>query len=347
MPMKKYKPVLIFMFIQFLLSGLLAQPKEPFAEILLRANKLYEEGQFTEAIELATSCSMDEATLSDRWKAQRLLAMTYLADGQTDKARQAAENMLELNPTYKPNYLKDPTELINLLKSITVIPKFSLGLALSLGTNTTFPEISKGYVLADYYKTYTAKNSFQFGLSVDYSLNARMAVNAGLYASQKAYTITYEIPNRSMSVSEKLTYLDLPCLFRYSFSPMKRLRYYVQGGAFAGYLLYSGNDFSTTYAPANQTNELKNLNSDSRRNNLNYGLAGGLGLSYKMGQGHVFIQANYFYSMSNITQTDTRYKYNDLLYTYFYADDDIFLHNLAISVGYSFFMNYKVIRNQQ
>lgn len=343
--MKVQRHFLPLLFVLTISFTAFSQPKESYTEVLVRANKMYEQGNFADAIALATSCTTADATVSDRWKAQRLLAMTYLADGQTDKARQSAENMLELNPTYKPSYLNDPTELIRLLKSITVIPKFSLGLALSLGTNTVFPEIPKGYSLSNYQKTYSSQSSFQFGLSLGYTLNTHMAIDLGLYASQKAYAISYEVTNWNVEVSERLTYMDFPVMFKYTIFPEKRMRLYTQAGVYAGYLLFSGNDFSSTHTPDNKKYELTDLNSAPRRNTYNLGLAGGIGVAYKTGRGHLFLQANYFNSFSNITNDETRYKYSDLTYTYFYADDDVILHNLAISLGYSFYMSYKVIRN--
>lgn len=333
----------------FLLFPLLpahAQSDESFAEILVKANKAYENGNFSEAISLATSCSIEKALLSDQWKVQRLLTIIYLADGQSDAARSSAEKMLQLNPTYKPNYLKDPAELIKLLKSITVIPKFSLGLALSLGTNSTFPEITKGFVLSDYNKTYTSKNSFQFGLSSGYTLSEHLSIDLGCLATRKTYQIDYALTNWSVTVDEKLTYLDFPLMLKYLLYPRKRWHLTLQGGLYAGFLLFSENNFKAIFTPLNKSYELSNINSANRRNLINYGLVGGVGGTYKIKEGDVYLQVNYYKSMANITDEVSRYTYNELVYNYFYEDDDMKLNNLSVSIGYAFYLNYKILQKK-
>lgn len=327
-------------------SPVFAQSEESFAEILVKANKAYENGNFNEAITLATSCSIEKALLSDQWKVQRLLTIIYLADGQSEQARASAEKMLKLNPTYKPNYLKDPAELIKLLKSITVIPKFSLGLAISLGTNSTFPEIIKGFVLSDYSKTYTSQNSFQFGLSSGYTLSEHVQIDLGCLATRKAYQIDYALSNWNVSVDEKLTYLDFPLMAKYILYPRKRWHITLQGGLFAGFLLFGENNFNATYTPQNKLYELSNVNSTSRRNLLNYGFVGGVGGTYKIEEGDLYLQINYYKSLANITNEASRYKYNELVYNYFYEDDDIILNNLSITIGYAFYLNYKILQKK-
>ncbi|MFA6261689.1 MAG: porin family protein [Bacteroidia bacterium] len=339
-------PVVLLICMQLQLSPAFAQSEESFAEILVKANKAYENGNFNEAITLATSCSIEKAVLSDQWKVQRLLTIIYLADGQSDQARTSAEKMLELNPTYKPNYLKDPAELIKLLKSITVIPKFSLGLALSLGTNSTFPEITKGFVLSDYNKTYTSENSFQFGLSSGYTLSEHLQIDLGCLATRKAYQIDYALSNWNVSVDEKLTYLDFPLMAKYILYPRKRWHITIQGGLFAGFLLFSENNFKATFTPQNKLYELSNVNSTSRRNLFNYGFVGGVGGTYKIEEGDLYLQMNFYKSLANITNEASRYKYNELVYNYFYEDDDIILSNLSITIGYAFYLNYKILQKK-
>ena len=342
--MKKYCYIWVLLQVILVPFRAYSQTQESYDEILVRANKYYEEGNFSDAITEATSCNMKGASTSNRWKAQRLLAMTYLADGQAKMARAAAEEMLELNPTYVPSKLKDPTELVKLLNSIKVIPKFSLGMGVSIGSNTTFTEVDKSYVVADYLKTYTGKNAYQVGLTFGYSFNPKISVDLCLNASQKSYNIQYGFSDWNVAVSEKLTYMDVPLQLKYTFRPYHRFRFFFQGGAYAGYLLVCKNSLSSSNEIQHANYELKNLNSASRRNLINYGLVGGIGLTYKTGQGHVFLQANYFRSFSNITKENTRYDNNELLFTYYYLDDNIKLHNMAVSIGYSFYMNYKVVR---
>jgi len=337
---------LLWLFLIGFSFSVYAQSQESFGEILFKANKEYESGNFSEALQLATSCSLEKAEMSDQWKAHRLITMIYLANGQPDLARASAEQMLELNPTYKINYLKDPAELIQLLKSIRIIPKFSLGLAVSLGTNTTFPQITKGYVLSDYTKKYNAENAFQFGLSFGYTLSEHVSIDMSCLATRKSYSIDYALTNWNVNVEEKLTYIDIPLTLKYLIYPRNRWHLTVQAGIYGGYLLFGENNFSATFTQTGRNYKLSNINSGQRRNSLNYGLVGGIGGTYKIGEGDLFFQINYYKSFSNITKSSTRYTYNELIYNYFYEDDDIILNNLAVTLGYAFYLNYKILKNK-
>ncbi len=324
-----------------------AQNPNLYGEMLIKAEKEYELGNLSEAESIIKSLDYEHAEISDQWKTQRLLAMIYITDNRQDEARVAAENMLELNPKYKPNYLKDPTELVKLLNNITIIPKFSLGLAFSIGSNTTFPQVTKTYTIADYDKTYTSKSGFQFGLTTGYALTQTSAIESGLYITQKSYDLSYGLYNWNMEVNENLTYLELPLTFKYSPSQKRRLRLFIQGGAYVGYLLFSNNDFKTSNITNGLTFEIANLNSKDRRNEFNFGIVTGLGLNYKLGEGNLFLQVNYYKSFSNITKETSRYNSNDLLFTYYYIDDDIILNNITFNIGYTFYMNYKIIRKSK
>jgi len=317
-------------------------------ENLYSANKLLDIGKTEECIALVTPCCNAANDESVRWQAYRLMSIAHLLKGNSDSSKIYAENMLDINPTYKPNLLKDPKDFIKQLNSIVVIPKFTLGLAFSLGTNSTFASIPKGYVVSDYNKTYTTtKNSFQFGTNIGLYLNPKLALDIGLLATGKKYNIDYSFSNWNVNVKERLTYIDIPLTAKYIFNPKDKIRAFVQGGVFGGYLIYSSNDFESNYVPSEQKYQLTKLNSLDRRNRLNVGVTGGIGAFYKIKSGHVSLQANYYRSFSNITNSNTRYSYPDQIYTYYYIDDDIILHNLAISAGYIHNLNYKVYRTKK
>jgi hypothetical protein len=293
---------------------------------------------------LATSCSIRKAGISDQWKAHRLLALIYLADNQMEKASESILSMLKLNPNYKPSTLKDPAELIKMIQSFTIIPKFSLGF--SLGSNTTFPEIHKSYVLANYTKNYIAQNSLQFGITIDYALNKNFGVCFGVLSSQKSFDIAYQFATWEVDIRERLTYVDCPLVLRFSISNAKRARLNLFAGAFAGILTTSYNDFESAESMSKQKFELENLNALSRRNKNNFGSVLGIGIDYPLFHGNLFLTANYYQSFSSITNLEAQAKYYELKYTYFYIDDNISLNNLAVQLGYAFHVSYKVLNRK-
>lgn len=333
-----------FLFLLFFWSSLKAQSC---LENLYTANKLLDAGNTNGCLSLVLQCSNKNNDESIRWQAYRLMSIAYLLKGNTDSSKIASENMLDINPTYQPNLLKDPKEFINQLKSIVIIPKFTFGMAVSLGTNTTFVDIINGYVVSDYNKTYTTRSSFQFGTNIGFYLTPKLALDMGLLATRKSYYINYKFSNWKVGINERLTYLDVPLTMKYILRPQKRLRFFVQGGIFGGYLLYSSNDFKSKYTNQEQEYNLTKLNSLDRRTRFNLGITGGLGAYFNLNTGFVSLQANYYHSFSNITNTNKRYDYTEQIYTYYYVDDDIILHNLAVSVGYSHNLNYKVYHTKK
>ena len=216
-------------------------------ENLYKAQKLLDAGNTAGCLEYSIPCSVKGKKTSIRWQAYRLMSIAYLLQGQTDSARVAAENMLDINPTYTPNLLKDPKDFINLIRSIEVIPKFSMGIALSVGTNTTLPSISKSYIVADYRKTYSVKNGFQFGTNIGFNFNPNLALSMGILATSKEYAIDYNFTDWTVKADEQLTYLDIPITVKYIFMPRNKLSFFAQGGVFGGYLLYSQNNFSSSF----------------------------------------------------------------------------------------------------
>jgi opacity protein-like surface antigen len=317
-------------------------------ENLYTANKLLDAGKTHECMALVAPCSSSKNDISARWQAYRLMSIAYILQGQNDSAKIAAENMLDLNPTYKPNLLRDPKAFINLVQSIVVIPKYTLGLAASIGRNSTFTEIPKGYVVADYKKTYTTnRTSYQLGTNLGIYFNPKLALDIGLYVTGKNYEINYSFSNWKVNVKERLNYLEIPITAKYIFKTINRTRFFAQAGVYAGYLLFSFNDFESNYNNSEQIFRLKNLNSLERRNRINYGYTAGLGLVYKLRNGHISLQADFYGSLAKINNPTKRYVYTEQIYTYFYVDDDIILHNLAINIGYSINMNYKVYRSKK
>ena len=329
------------------LSGF-AYGQEDCSDKLQKAETLYDQGQFSEVIQIAKSC-LDYVQLSEgdntiKWKSYRLLAMTYLATNDLLKAREAAFNMLELNPRYKPSNLKDPVELVKLIRGITIIPRFSFGLAIALGSNYTFPTVTRSFFVAQSDKKYTGLRSYQFGISTSYQVNAKLAVEISALASEKKYEITYPTSDWALKMEEKLTYLNFPVYLRYIPAMKTRIRPYVQAGGYMGALILTDNSFYAT-KKGQESYSLEHIQSKERRNNIDAGVIGGLGAFYKLGDGHLSLQVNYFHSFQNITNADLRYAYNDLFYNYFYLDDDIKLSNLYFSIGYNVHLNYKVIRD--
>lgn len=304
----------------------------------------YDNGQFKEIINTLEECTKSNDP-QIQWKACRLMALAYLEENEMEKARAYGIMMLEINPTYKPNVLKDPSSLIKLLNSITVIPQFSIGLSGALGMNFSRPQILNAYSVSNYSKTYIGKNSYQFGFSAAYQFNRSIAVEAGLQISNKAYDLDYSFGNWTLKSDESLTYARIPLTLIYFPKSSWRVRPYVRAGGYVGRLVAAQNNFNAEFNLDSSEYSLSNVSSMNRRLLFDYGLSGGLGLKTNLGEGHVFLQMNYAQSYANITDASQRYRYSDLIHEYYFVDDDLRLNNVSIEIGYNLYFNYKVIKD--
>jgi len=340
-------PQILFFVLFFGLFACLQEAQAQDCTIQIQdATSLYNQGKFSESIERIANCGKSDDR-KIQWQSQRLLAMNYLALNNSGQARDAARKMLELNPRYKPSRIHDPNELVKLLNSIPIIPRFSFGLALSIGANLTIPSINDVYMVSDQRKTYTGKSGFQFGISSSYQFNESFALHGMVMATSKRFDIDYSFGNWDLKSEEALTYLNIPIMARY-YPKMKTLiRPYAQLGGYVGFLMYTDNSFYATYKPDQSSYQLEHMSSFERRNSIDYGLCGGIGAFIKLGDGQFFIDINYYQSMNNITLSSERYANSELVNTYYYLDDDLNLNNLAVGIGYSIYLDYKVLKDKK
>ncbi len=305
---------------------------------LISAKKLYEEGKLDDAINLILPCSQTESAV--QWQAYKLLTKAYLAKQDDINARNAAVRMIELHPTYEVNPRYDSKGFINLLKSIDVIPKLSFGLTIMYGPNITLPRVTKLYTPAIYDKTYSNKGGFQLGLVAGYNINLNHGFGFNMIYNVKNYQVNYDWSGNSYDISESLRYIDFPLMYRYSFSTNKPVRFSILAGPYASVLVNSHNNIIAKNEAV--SSELPHYGSNVRRKKLAYGGLIGLGLNIKSKKGHFSLETRYSRSISNITEESSRYDNSLLMYDFVYLDDDIQLDYLSLSVGYHFYINYKV-----
>ncbi len=306
------------------------------------ASKMIDNGQFNESIQAVRNCA--GIGNSERWQALRITSIAYILLNNPDSAKVYAKKMLNLNPLYQPNVLKDPKVFILMIHQINIIPKFTVGLAFTIGGNITIPEVTGSYIPAEYTKKYKNGSSYQMGLLAAYNINNKLAIEANIIANSKTYEMSYTLSTLNIGIKESFRSLDIPLMLRYTFRPNKRFRYYVKAGGYSSILLNSFNDFSRTNSANSESLQYARFNSSARRNTLQWGVVAGTGIVYKVKQGHIHFDVSYYHGLTNITKGAVRYDYLNLLYDMYYLDDDIKLRNIAFSIGYNYYINYKTVK---
>lgn len=113
----------------------------------------------------------------------------------------------------------------------------------------------------------------------------------------------------------KFTYLMLPVLLKYHFYDHKKWNAYVAAGPFISYLLHAKNitkGSSVIYLDEGKTTPLSpapqsfdsNDNITSELNRINAGINGHLGLSYKLTNGNVFLEAGGNFGFINVQKNE-------------------------------------------
>lgn len=143
---------------------------------------------------------------------------------------------------------------------------------------------------------------------------------------------------------QKIDYADFPLAVKYDLTG-SRLRPYVQLGIFYSRLInanksvkVSGQDFAS-----GGTNEFSNepviVGAKDLFNKSYWGLSGGVGLNYNLGNVRLILDISYQLGMSNIANTKNRFG-NDRLSGIGDVQDDLKINNIVISTGVLFPMRF-------
>jgi hypothetical protein len=142
---------------------------------------------------------------------------------------------------------------------------------------------------------------------------------------------------------QKVEYADLPFLVKYDIMGAK-LRPYVQVGIFYSLLINATKTVQVSYVDqasggSNVVNKEPEIAGVKDLFSNYWGLVGGLGVAYQLGNVRLTLEANYRQSMSNIVNPQSRFA-NDRLSGIGDAQDDLNLKNITISAGVLFPMRY-------
>ncbi len=206
--------------------------------------------------------------------------------------------------------------------------------------NYNVEQISKTY---ENFRSIGSQFSFELtfyfrGISVSFQPSYR--TNRFRYSNQYEWTDAEQAENRLVldyEQEQKIAYLDWPLLGRYEFNGGK-LRPYVQAGVYSSWLIdatksvtVSGIDHASGGAN-NFKNEPVIVGATDLFAKYHWGIVGGGGIYYSLGNVRVNVDVTYKRGMSNIASTENRYA-SDRLSGVGDSMDDMTLDNLVLSVG--------------
>ena len=333
---------LVFGFL--LLSGHLAKGQtDPCLSKLKDAATKSEQGWFDDAISLVSS-ALEECKLSDidKIEAHKLLITNYLIIDKLEEAEASAAAIMKIEPNYEADKLRDPAEMVALFEKYKRAISFKV--VLFGGINNALLEASQTYSIvgdndAPGLDNYQTTNAFQFGLGLEYRLSELLWLEIAPQFRRSSYSI--DIPNiqgRTVSYTEDLNLFDIPV----------GAKFYFMRGSFQPYVA-AGVNFSLLSSALGELfrDEISDLvNRNIQRNSFYLGYYGGLGLAYNYKNYGLQIGANYIFSPQQVNKDGTRYENLDIVFRYYYIDNDFSMDNLQFNVGFKYAIAYKKALNR-
>lgn len=235
-------------------------------------------------------------------------------------------------------------------------------LGFKAGTNLSDAVVEKTYnvLVATNYtpsgKKYESFNKLgsQAALEISfYFKRASVSLQPTYRHARFVYTNRYEWidsedPNSRIELNyeqeQKVDHALIPLLFKYDLTTTQ-LRPYLQAGFYYAFLINADKSVKvkgTDYASGGVNtfeNEPIIVGAKDLFAKNHWGLAGGVGVNYNIGNVRLNLDILYTYGMSNITSTQNRFS-SDRLSGVGDAMDDVKLNNLAVSVGCLFPMRF-------
>jgi hypothetical protein len=301
--------------------------------------KNYEQGYLTDILSALSECINSGFTTNEKLQAYRLIILTFLFLDEQEKAKSMMYTLLKSEPDYKPNKALDPIEFINLYNSYSVLPYLNLGV--SGGTNLTSPSILQSYSVANSEKqptVYTPGLSFNFGLVSDILVvNGLFVTVEGQYQS-RIFSSSTQVLNSSINQSlESQTAVAVPLGVKYVFGKAK-IKPYIRAGFATEFLIGANNEIKRVNSQNTNQTEFAGAPVDvlKQRSRLNLSVLAGLGVTYKVGYGYLFLDIRGLYGLSNLAIPGKRYNFfKEQISNYGYIENDFKLNQLQLNVGYS------------
>lgn len=250
--------------------------------------------------------------------------------------------------------------------STSPFEKSQFWLGVKGGINLTQPSIAERFTVFEpidgnydgYKKEYQSFNKigtqFQFAFQYTYrrfSIYAAPGYKSTLFSYKTKYQwIDAATPTNSVTLNYDQTHLVeyayLPLSIKFEFLSGK-IRPYLHAGGFIGYkfnaqktLKLSGTDLASGGNTSFENAPLI-IGATSLFNPLWYGAMGGLGVNYDFQTVRIFVEGNYLFGLTNVTNANSRYTENAVAGSGD-AMDNIKLSNLEISAGVLFPLKFLI-----
>lgn len=328
------KTVLVVLFVCL---GFVAKAQEDW---LLKAQKMYDLGKI-EKIHDYISPFLANASREELIAAYRLLILTNIYEKKNDTADSLMSVLLNFDNEYTLQSSDSIGEFADLYNSYITSPKY--GFSFTGGyikpMVTALKNFGTNNLLENNYQYSSNSISFDVGLYLTYYHNKYISFDAGLLFCGLNYKNKVNLNDvMNLDFAETQYLLSLPFAVRYSY-PLKKLKPFVFAGFSFSKLLSSSAEvvrhFNGTISP-DVTGPIVNIT--NARAGYVYGLNLGVGFEYKLKHALFGFQLRYSYALNSAVTPDSRYANPDLIYKYYYVDNDFKIDFLSVSLRYTYLL---------
>lgn len=328
------------------------------------AEKSFDQGNFNESLSLLEGLEKDESCELSKIEREIVLVLIVRNLIELDRVE-------ELDNWYKKifnnnKYFEPKTEILEEdfmlhLEGHSARPTWDIGVG--LGARMTFVERIKSYSI---YEELDYLNSFyegefkpSFGLSVGYMpwRNHRFTANFNYHQMGHKRIFGGFTPDYMVEFGEDIKSISVGIDYNYQFNLSKRIIV----SPFIGYQLnyftkfenslqltvpvYESNEVIENGLPLNTgvTTVVKNeMDRTLTRIAFDHFLSAGLDISYRVRRLSLFINTSFQYGFSNVVDPDQRYEDFELVYEYYYLDEDYKFNFFTAQAGVRYNLKYKI-----
>ncbi len=351
----KYRFIVIIMVVLLPSISGFAQSEVNCITAIKDAEEMYKEGNYDNVIQILNA-SLKQCILSKREKEDTylLLAQAYLEKENYAEANNLFVKLLNNDPNFKLKENLYQEDFYTYYSRIKIRPLFSAGL--KLGVNYPHFSIKDIYSVSNannYSSDYQPQLGYSYGAFAEYQFYDNLSVVTDNCFSKMSYNRTIngtDVNKSELNYSEVLKSFE-SALYVKKYLFHKQFKPFVYLGGYFSDLTNANANLELTYklkdkiTPDVDNYDISKNNVDvlNMRNTKRQGVISGIGISYKTDNFVISADASYRLDIGKqFTNSANRYKNEQLLYEYYYIDNNVNLSRLDISLSVSYILKYSV-----
>ncbi len=312
------------------------------SESLDEARRLFDSGKLEKVEPTLEPCMKDGFTKSQKTEAYQIIILTQQYDNRPADAEETFLELLEHDPEFEVNEENTPEELLHLVNKHHAPPVWNAGLI--FGPVITNARRTNSYSTgnaSNETKEYTSNSlGYVIGVKVNRFITKDIEIGAEIQLMRQSFKSTSDqFGFATIESAETQDWVQLPIMGTYDFSHGK-WEPYVSLGVVPAYMIAANAEIKRTVnSGANSgLGDVTGPDIDmiSQRNQFNIASLFAAGVKYKIPRAFLLLEARHSWYFLNQVKSEERFKNPELLYQYYYVDDNFNIGNIQIMLGFTY-----------